>query len=1360
SVTAVAFSPNQQLLAVGTSDGNVLLWRMVDGQLAGICRGNGRWVWTIAFSPNGQILACGYADKAIRLWEVSDIYAVETSQLRAAFLQKTLIGHEDAIFAVAFSPDGVYLASGSGDGMIYLWQVSDGTIHQRLPGHHAGILTLAFNAAPQRNAKEPLWQLASGGRDRVIHIWPITHTVTAPIASSQQMIGHTDEIYSVAFHPEGAYLISGSGDHTVRLWSLTTGATEHIFTDATDAILTVACSQDTIVAAGNDHLIYRWQLQSGQRLLPFSGHIGAVGAVAITKDGQTLASGSFDQSLRLWDLRQGQSIRTYYSKRNGVRATALHPAEILFVNGGHDGTLALWHTYRQRTAPSHTILHTPRIALEPVVATNPHCGMFYGLAFHPQNAYLVSVSEDGFIRFWTTANTIQCVEKIPGGIGALIALAISPDGEWLAAGSANAKIVLYSLSRRRITHILVTTTPLVEALLFSPDSQWLYSTSEKNDVLIWQTAALPQDEFAVTSVATPHRRLSTTTNGVLALAVHPQGAYLAVGGANPGVELWALPEGKLTQSYPTLSSTFAITFSPDGKLLAAGGGGNLISLWDYTTGEKLALLEGHKATVRRLHFAANGTLLFSGGDDETIILWQQVESQWQHVEKRRSPGPYEGLNIYGATGINGEQHATLSALGAVEEVPVTPTKRQIHNLPTPLTPLYGRDEDVERLLEELLTAECRLLTILGEGGIGKTRVALEVARKLVGLAPNGRGPGQLAHSFDDGVWFISLAAIPDSERSPEQFISIIGSVLNLSFSHHSALGEQLRNQLQSRKLLLILDNFEHLRPDAIDFLSKLLYSAPHLKVIVTSRHHLDLFAQHVHRLQGLPIPTGATDDLSNEALLQYPAIRLFVEQAKRVTGSFTLATANRSAVLWLCRFMHGLPLGIQLAAAQLVNYSIEEVVERAQRDLSLLVSSAADLPKHQRSLQTLLQSSWEDLAPHLAKLLTYCSIFEDSFSSEAAVAIADVSPNALDELVHRSLLHSIQDGRYLIHEFVRTFVHSQPQNGANITLARQQHAIYFAQLLDTIGRRKQSSIENFQVLSQNLADLCAAWTWMLEQCQLAYLRQSIEGFVYFHERLGQLAEASHLICEAIARVETYITTLHTSAQETAGSGNPVDSALALAEETLADLHIFYAMLREMMGDLAQTYQSAQIVFAYGKTLNIPRLEAHGAYLLALQAQQLGQLNNAMEWVQQATKITIEQGLSTLQITTQNLQGIIHDMQGDHHAAVACYKTALSLAIATQDLFQERLLVNNLGIVALATGEWEAAKVYLERNLNLSERAGNLTKHTYALMNHALYLSAVGLYEEARQELLQGLSIARTTQHRQSEIYILQFLSLT
>ncbi|MEZ4736534.1 MAG: WD40 repeat domain-containing protein [Caldilineaceae bacterium] len=275
NVCTVAYSPNGELIAIGTLSGELRVWQTTDQTLVALWQGHEDAIWSVAFSPDGEVLASSSGDQSVRLW------AVRTGQLR-----HTLRGHTKGVGAVAFSPDGKVVASGSTDRTVCLWDVQQGSLCHRLE-QTGWVTTLAFSP----ESKSGRYLLANGGEDRVVQLWALstaaasngTHTrapgiSTAQLAAKADLVrtleGHAGWVRSVAFSPDGAMLVSGSYDQTVRLWEVATGEQRQRLAGHTNAVLAVAFAPDgqLVASAGRDQTVRLWQAQTGQLFRTFLGH--------------------------------------------------------------------------------------------------------------------------------------------------------------------------------------------------------------------------------------------------------------------------------------------------------------------------------------------------------------------------------------------------------------------------------------------------------------------------------------------------------------------------------------------------------------------------------------------------------------------------------------------------------------------------------------------------------------------------------------------------------------------------------------------------------------------------------------------------------------------------------------------------------------------------------------------------------------------------------------------------------------------------------------------------------------------------------------------------------------------------------
>nr|HMQ55534.1 helix-turn-helix domain-containing protein [Anaerolineae bacterium] len=291
------------------------------------------------------------------------------------------------------------------------------------------------------------------------------------------------------------------------------------------------------------------------------------------------------------------------------------------------------------------------------------------------------------------------------------------------------------------------------------------------------------------------------------------------------------------------------------------------------------------------------------------------------------------------------------------------------SLPTPPTPLVGREPELATIARLLQDGQCRLLTLVGPGGVGKTRLALEIAANQ-----------QLA--LANGVYFVSLAGV----GAAKFVIPAIADGLGLTFAGPADPKTQLFNYLRDKQLLLIIDNFEHLlaAEEATADLPDMLQVAPRLKLLITSRERLHLQGEWIFEVQGLPLPP----DEQVENVEAYSAVTLFTHSARRLQPDFNLTAETKPAVVRICRLLAGLPLGLELAAAWVRTLSCQEIAQEIERGLDFLAASTRDMPERHRSIKAVFDHSWKLLSAAEQRVLRQLSVFRGGFRREAAEAVA------------------------------------------------------------------------------------------------------------------------------------------------------------------------------------------------------------------------------------------------------------------------------------------------------------------------------------------------------------------------------------
>jgi predicted ATPase/DNA-binding SARP family transcriptional activator len=332
---------------------------------------------------------------------------------------------------------------------------------------------------------------------------------------------------------------------------------------------------------------------------------------------------------------------------------------------------------------------------------------------------------------------------------------------------------------------------------------------------------------------------------------------------------------------------------------------------------------------------------------------------------------------------------------------ITPSiiELELTNLPAYLTSFVGREQDVQGLEECLEGADCRLIGIIGMAGVGKTRLALQVAER------------QLSR-FPDGVWFVPLEGVYTSQA----MAASIAQAIDLPFDENGDAAAQIARLLRSLKTLLVLDNFEQLQGET-RFLVEILQQAPGVKFLLTSRERLNYQSACQFDIQGLPYP----QDAQATGAKNYPAVQLFLARAVHSRSGFFVNEKNLCLILEVCRLVDGLPLGIELAAAGLRDFSLEQITDGLQQGLGMLMANLQDLPDRHRSLRAAFESSWSQLTEAEQEVFCKVSVFNSEFTLEMAQAVADTMPATLLALVDKSLVTCNAPGHFVLHPLVKRF---------------------------------------------------------------------------------------------------------------------------------------------------------------------------------------------------------------------------------------------------------------------------------------------------------------------------------------------------
>lgn len=658
-------------------------------------------------------------------------------------------------------------------------------------------------------------------------------------------------------------------------------------------------------------------------------------------------------------------------------------------------------------------------------------------------------------------------------------------------------------------------------------------------------------------------------------------------------------------------------------------------------------------------------------------------------------------------------------------------------LPVPATPFIGREAELAHLAELLADPTCRLLTIVGPGGMGKTRLALETA---VGHQP----------VFADGVAWVSLNAL----QTPDQLAAAIAEALRYRLSGAGDAESELLHVLAAKQLLLVLDNFEHLLP-AADFLTCIVGETTAVKLLVTSRQALELQEEWRFDLGEMSLP----DEQTMETLADNSAVQLFIQSARRAASTLTLTEADYPAIAHICQLVGGMPLGIELSASWMRLLSCAEIAQEIGKSLDFLTVTLRNMPPRHRSLRAVFEYSWDLLTSVEQQILVRLSVFQGGFTREAAAQIASANLPQLSMLVDRSLVQRTAVGRYNLHNIIRQYAsdHLQADPAAYQETARQ-HGRYFLQWLadqDAVLRGPGQK-DGLTAVAADLANIRTAGEWGVAHQSFDLLCRAAFPLFYFYELRGLLQSGETIFRQAAERLAQGADATSSAAQIAIGSMRTnqayfalrlgqitaveswlrevVDTLQALADETVLSYSLRYlalavaangrleeavqlmqqslaiasrhdqhweiaitqayiGMLRHDQGRLPEAQQYLQEALANGRRLQDVRVAAFSLLLLSRTQIELGNIETAVEQLTEVISLA-EQTDDAYSINMAYWTlGVAKRKQGDLSTARNFFQKSRDSFAFTNDLVGVDRISIPLGFLELELGNFAEAKAY-------------------------------------------------------------------
>lgn len=673
--------------------------------------------------------------------------------------------------------------------------------------------------------------------------------------------------------------------------------------------------------------------------------------------------------------------------------------------------------------------------------------------------------------------------------------------------------------------------------------------------------------------------------------------------------------------------------------------------------------------------------------------------------------------------------------------PLRSLSTRIHNLPPQATPFVGRRKELAEVLERLEQPSCRLLTILGPGGVGKTRLSLQVAAELV-------------DSFAHGVFQVPLAPL----STEKNILTTIADAVKYPFAGAENPERQLFSYLREKEMLVLLDNFEHLIAGS-PLVGQLLEQAQRLKIIVTSRERLNLTEEWTYQLDGLPYP----DAFISQHIERYSSVQLFLQHANRVLPTFAPDDDERADIVRIVRLVEGIPLGIELAAAWVRVLSCSEIAREIETSRDFLAATASNVPKRHHSLRAVFENSWKLLSSEEQQVLARLSVFRGGFDRGAAEEVAAADLKELLSLTDKSLVRRATGGRYELLETVRQFASEKLEKVlSSVIPARRAHAHYYLHLLHQQrnalkGTGQKAALGLLEPENENIR---TAWRFALAQDNWSMVSQALEGLFQLHELRGSFQDGKELFDDAFEAHEREVTesdwlrpmllsrrgwfTFRLGQYENARRDLKRSLEIARRDENLPETAFSLynlGVIAYQLGNYARAVGHLQDSLRVWEAVADDYGKARTLSILGVVARERGDNESAQRHLD--TSLTLHRKIGDRRGISRclNMLALIQRDRGQSAEARKLLQESLAICREFDDRRDTAFACSILGAVLYESGEYDGARDYCQESLEIREEIGERRGMAFSLHDLGNIARALGRYESAWSYLHRSLSIA-------------------